>query len=387
MAKRDYYEVLGVDKKADQEEIKKSYRKLAMKYHPDRNKEDPQAEEKFKEIGEAYAVLSDPQKRTKYDRFGHDAMGAQGFGGGVHIDPFEIFRDFMGGFSGFSGFDDLFSGGRGGGRGRRSHVNKGRDIQINLKLTLEEIATGTTKKIRVNRFKVCDECSGSGARPGSSPVKCTMCNGAGEVRQVRQSLFGQMVNITTCPTCKGTGEVVADPCHACNGQGRVKGDATVEFEVPAGVNQGNYLNLAGEGNVGPNGGPPGDLIVVFEEKRHPVFERRDNDILFELPVSIPDAVLGKKLEVPTLDGKVKIDIPPGIQPGKILRLRNKGIQHLHGSGQGDMLVKVTVWVPEKISSKERELFEQLSESEALQPPISDERKGFFHKMKAVIFGE
>lgn len=380
MAKRDYYEVLGLERNTDSETIKKAYRKLAMQYHPDRNKGDKEAEERFKEIGEAYAILSDPDKRARYDRFGHagTSPGAEGFGG-MDVDPFEIFRNFMGGF----GFGDIFGGASGGGRGPRSF--RGRDLQVNLAVTLEEIAEGTTKKIRVNRYESCDSCKGSGEAEGKAPTTCSTCKGAGEVRQVTRSFFGQMVNVAPCPTCQGKGTVINDPCRECGGEGRSKKAGTVTITVPAGVGDGNYLTIHGEGHAGPWGGPSGDLIVVFEQKEHEHFERHNDDIVHTIRISIPEAVLGAKIEVPVLGGQAEIDIPAGVQPGKILRLRNKGIRHLNASGRGDQLVRIEVYVPEKVNGDIRGVFEQLRESEGIEPP---ERSGksFFRKVKDHIFG-
>ncbi|HEB84048.1 MAG TPA: J domain-containing protein, partial [Bacteroidetes bacterium] len=263
---------------------------------------------------------------------------------------------------------------------------RGRDLQVNLPLTLEEIAEGVTKKIRVTRYVRCEVCGGTGAEPGTKPEKCPTCKGHGEVRQVTRSFLGQMVQVTTCPACHGRGEVIPRPCGACAGEGRVKDTVTVEIPVPAGVESGNYITLDGEGHAGPFNGPPGDLIVVFEEKRHKLFERHGVDILYNLTLSIPQAVLGAKLQVPTLNGKVEVDIPPGVQSGKVLRLRGKGIRHLDSSRRGDELVRIAVWIPDKLTPRERELFEELSRSEGIRPPEDDEG-GFFHKMKSVLFGE
>ncbi len=377
MANRDYYEILGIDRNADTETIKKVYRKLAMKYHPDRNKGDANAEERFKEIGEAYAVLSDPEKRARYDRYGTAGLGGGGFGG-VDIDPFEIFRNFMGGF----GFGDFFGG---TGSDREQHSLRGRDLQINLKLTLEEIYEGVTKKLRVSRFGVCDNCKGSGADPGSKPSTCSTCKGRGEVRQVTRSFLGQMVNITTCPTCRGRGTVILNPCHYCRGEGRIRQDDPIEVTIPAGVSKGNILTLRGEGHAGQFGGSPGDLLLVIDEKKHPVFERDGDNIYSVISISIPEAVLGTEKDIPTLSGKVRMEIPAGIQSGKILRLRGKGMRRLNSSSQGDHLVRVDIWIPEKISPEERELFMELASSERFKPPDSQE-KTFFRKVKDAFFG-
>ena len=335
MSKRDYYEVLGLSKDASAEEIKKAYRKLAIKYHPDKNQGDKTAEEKFKEIAEAYAVLGDEQKRAKYDRFGHDAERMGGFGGGDPfgfgggIDLLEALRQFM--EQGFGGFGDIFGGGRSGGS-RRSSRRKGGDLQIRLKLDLEEIATGTAKKIKVNKKINCDTCNGSGSAKYSKTVTCPMCKGSGEVRNVSQSLFGQFVNISTCQRCSGEGQIIENPCHSCNGEGRINGAKTIEVNIPAGVKTGNYIPLNGEGHAGLRNGPPGDLIVHIEEKPHKIFDRRGDDVILVLPVSFPDAALGASIEIPTLTGKAKLSVAPGTQSGKILRMRSKGIPHLNGAG-------------------------------------------------------
>ncbi len=383
MANKDYYDILGVARDADNDTIKKAYRKLAMKYHPDRNTDGPDAEEKFKEIGKAYAALSDENQRAKYDRFGEAGLGG-GAGGyqGMEVDPFEIFRSFMGGF----GFDDIFGGGGGGGGGGRSRTHKGRDIQINLKLTLEEIAEGVNKKIRVSKYKNCDSCDGDGSEPGSSPRQCPTCKGRGEVRQVTRTILGQMVNIQACQTCGGLGTQITDPCKVCDGEGRSRGDGEVEIEIPAGVSEGNYLTVQGEGHAAGRGGIPGDLIVVFEEKKHDFFERSGDDIYFDLNVSIPEAVLGVTVEVPTLGGKARLDIQAGVQPNSVLRLRGKGIQHLKGRGRGDQMVRIHVWIPKQISEDDRKLFDQLADSEALVPPVGDHDKSFFRKIKNTLFG-
>ncbi len=378
MAKRDYYEVLGIERGSNGEEVKKAYRKLAMQYHPDRNPDNPEAAEKFKEISEAYAVLSDPERRNRYDQFGH-AGAAGGFTNGMDIDPFEIFRSFMGGF----GFGDIFGGGAQQGRGPKSY--RGRDIQINLAITLEEIAEGVTKKIRVQRYETCGVCHGEGTKDGKTPETCPTCKGAGEIRQVTRSFLGQMVNITTCPTCQGRGSVIQHPCDHCGGEGRVRNQATVEIAVPAGVDDGNYMTLRGEGHAGPWKGSPGDLVVVFEQKEHKLFERHKDDILYAIAISVPEAVLGAEVEVPTLNGKATLEIPGGIQPGKVLRMRNKGIKHLHSHGRGDQLVRISVYIPEKPGAEARELIEKLRDKDGISPPTR-EGKGFFAKVRDAFLG-
>jgi molecular chaperone DnaJ len=375
--KRDLYEVLGVSRDASVDEIKKAYRKMAIQYHPDKNPGDAEAEERFKEIAEAYAILSDQDKRARYDRFGHSATsGAGDFGGFSNIeDIFSAFGDIFGG-----GFGDIFGGGS---RRRRGGDNRGGDLQIRLRLSLEEIATGITKKIKVKKHIVCDVCTGTGSDKDSRPVQCPVCHGTGEIRQVTQSLFGQMINVTTCNRCNGRGSIISNPCHKCHGEGRVSGQKNIEINIPAGVASGNYIPLKGEGNVGKNNGPPGDLIVYIEEQKHPIFERVGNDVVMVLPVSYPQAVLGSNLEIPTLTGKAKINIPAGTQAGKILRMRNKGIPNVHGAGIGDQLVQVQVYVPTRLSSEEKDKIKDLEKIDNLKPS-PDGHKNIFEKFKEAL---
>lgn len=388
MAKRDYYEVLGLAKGAEASEIKKAYRKLAMKYHPDKNPDDKQAEEKFKEVAEAYSVLSDDQKRAKYDRFGHAAenMGGGGagdpFGFGAGVDLSDALRQFM--EQGFGGFGDIFGGGGGQSRRSRRGANrKGADLQIRLRLDLEEIATGTKKKIKVNKKIGCATCNSSGSAKYSKTIVCPVCKGNGEVRQVSQSLFGQFVNITACQRCSGEGQIVENPCATCNGDGRVSGTKTIEVNIPAGVKTGNYIPLNGEGHAGVRGGSAGDLIVHIEEKEHKIFERRGDDVLIVLPISFIDAALGANVEIPTLTGKAKLTVSPGTQSGKILRMRSKGIPHLNGAGMGDQLVQVQVYTPTKLSSKEKTALEALRENENLKPGDTSS-KNVFERFKDAL---
>jgi molecular chaperone DnaJ len=375
--KRDLYEVLGVSRDASQDEIKKAYRKMAIENHPDKNPGDKDAEERFKEIAEAYAILSDQDKRARYDRFGHSATsGAGDFGGFSNIeDIFSAFGDIFGG-----GFGDIFGGGS---RRRRGADNRGGDLQIRLRLSLEEIATGITKKIKVKKHVICDECSGSGSAKDSRPVQCPVCHGTGEMRQVTQSLFGQMINVTTCHRCNGRGSIISNPCRKCNGDGRVTGQKNIEINIPAGVASGNYIPLKGEGNVGKNSGPPGDLIVYIEEQKHPIFERVGNDVIMVLPVSYPQAALGSNLEIPTLTGKAKINIPAGTQAGKILRMRNKGIPNVHGAGIGDQLVQVQVYIPTRLNAEEKSKIKDLEKFENLKPS-PDGHKNIFEKFKEAL---
>lgn len=389
MAKRDFYEILGVDRRATPEEIKKAYRQMAMKYHPDRNAGNKEAEEKFKEAAEAYEVLSDPDKKQRYDQYGHDGLRGTNYRDFHDInDIFSTFSDvFTGGFGG-SIFDEMFSGGQ---RSRRrssgQHGQPGSDLRVRLSLTLEEIAIGTEKKIKVKRQKKCDICNGSGAKSSSGKTTCAQCGGSGELRQVSRSMFGQFVNITTCPNCDGEGRIIKDPCLNCHGEGRVQGESTIKVNVPAGVTEGNYIPLQGQGNTGRRGGPSGDLIVVIEEEPHQHFKRNGDDIIYELWVSYPTAALGGEVEIPTLTGKAKLSIEPGTPGGRLLRMRERGIPHLNSYGRGDELVRVNVWVPTKLNAKEKELLRSLSGSEHVNP-TEEERQNtdrtFFDKVKDVF---
>jgi molecular chaperone DnaJ len=385
--KRDYYEILGVERSATPEEIKTAYRKLAMKYHPDKNQGDKQAEDKFKEVSEAYEVLRDQNKKNLYDRFGHDGLKGGGMGGGFH-DPFDIFREVFGGGFG-SIFDDFF--GSGSGRGGRRDVRRGRDLQIRLKLSYEEIAAGVTKQLKVKKLVACDTCTGSGLKSGQQPTTCPQCQGSGEMRQVSQSLFGRFVNIAACSRCAGSGKIITDPCETCRGEGLIHGEEMVEVNVPAGVAEGNYMTLEGQGNKGPNNGPSGDLIVVMQEKSHSFFTRNGSDVIFELNLSFPEVALGTEIEIPTLELEteekekfnklVKITVPEGTQSEKVFRLRGKGFPELHSHHRGDLLVQVKVWTPTKLTSREKELLHELLESENIHPP---KKKGFFQKVKEAL---
>ncbi|MBN2071555.1 MAG: molecular chaperone DnaJ [Candidatus Krumholzibacteriota bacterium] len=377
MEKRDYYEVLGVGRDASLDEIKKSYRKLALKYHPDKNPGDKAAEEKFKEATEAYEVLRDEGQRAKYDQFGHagvgsSAAGGQGFGGfSGGFDLSDALRAFMrdfGGGGGFGGFEDLFGGGS---RQRRSNGRtylRGNNLQIKLRMTLKEISTDTTKKIKVNKKISCASCGGSGAEKDSDKTTCPACGGAGEIRQVSRSLFGQFVNVSVCPSCNGEGRIISSPCKKCGGDGRVAGSKSVEVKIPAGVSTGNYITLSGQGDVGPRGGPAGDLIIVIEEVEDDIFERHGFDILCDMPVSFTQLVLGDKIEIRTLDGKAALKIPRGTHSHKIFRLKDKGIPRLHGHGRGDQLVRLVAWTPQKLSKEEIELYKTLEETVSDKPP-------------------
>ena len=382
-SKRDYYEILGVDRAATEDDVKKAYRKLAVQYHPDKNPGNKSAEEKFKEISEAYEVLRDPHKKSKYDQFGHAGVdgGAGGFGGYDFqgFDLSDALRTFM---RDFAGFEDVFGGG-GTATRLRAEVQRGEDLQIRLKLTLEEIAAGTEKKIKIKSIQKCSTCGGSGAEKGTSKKVCPRCQGSGEQRQVRRSLFGQFVNITPCSQCQGEGYIVEKPCPTCMGQGRSKGESTINVRIPAGVAAGNYIPIQGAGNAGPKGGPSGNVFVFIDEEEHPLFRRREDDIIFELPLSFPQAALGAEVEIPLLvEGKANLKIPAGTQSGKVFRLRGKGIPRLHRGGKGDQLVRVTVWVPNNLNSDEKKLLKELSAKENLQPPPPG--KSFVDKLRDVL---
>ena len=375
---RDYYEILDIERSASSDEVKKAYRKMAMRYHPDRNPGDADAEVKFKEVAEAYEVLKDTQKRQRYDQFGHDGVkgGFSNFSG-FEFDLGDALRTFMS--EGF-GFGDIFGGGRTGARDRRQ---RGADLQVRLKLTLEEIATGVEKKIKLKKAIECDECEGAGTTNEDGFITCLQCQGAGEVRQVSQSLLGQFVNITTCSRCNGRGRVLKDPCKKCSGDGRTQGESLVTLDIPAGVTSGNYITVRGEGHIGPNNGPSGDVIVLIEEEEHEFFERHGDDILYDLPLSFSQAALGADVEVPTLKNKAKLHIQAGTQSNKILRMRGKGIPRLNSNGKGDQLVRIIVWTPTKLTSAERKMFEELSKSEHMKPPTDD--PGFLKRVKEAIF--
>lgn len=368
MTKRDYYEILGVSRNSSNDEIKSSYRKLAMQYHPDRNPGNKEAEEKFKECAEAYEVLSDSQKRQRYDQFGHQGVDSTGFHGFDNInDIFSHFSDIFGGFGrgGGSIFEDFFGGGST--RRSRSRGIPGSDLKISLKLTLEEIADGIEKTLKVRKYKPCKTCGGTGAKSGSGYTTCTYCSGTGEIRQATRSIFGQFINVTECHHCNGEGRIVKEKCPECSGEGRIKSESTIKVNIPAGVVEGNYIPLRGQGNSGARGGENGDLLVFIEEAQHKFFARLNDDIVYELDISFPDAVMGVDVVVPTLKGKAKLKVESGTQAGSVLRMKDKGIKHLNGYGRGDQLVKVNIITPKKISSKEKDILKELQKSDNFNP--------------------
>lgn len=370
MAKKDYYEVLGVNRDAHEKELKQAYRKLARKYHPDVNKEDPKAADKFKEISEAYEILSDKDKRARYDQYGHSGINQEDFGHG----GFSSFEDIFG-----SDIFDIFFGGGRSTTGRRPRPTQGRDLQYVLEIDFEEAVFGKDKTITIPRSETCTNCEGSGVKPGSNPQSCKECDGRGEVRRAQQTPFGQFVQTTTCPKCRGQGEVIKEYCSQCHGEGKVDQRSKVAIKIPAGVDTGNRLRMSGEGEAGERGGPPGDLYIVIKVRPHEFFERDGDDLIFELPISFVQATLGDEIKVPTLEGKVKFKIPPGTQPGKVFRLKNKGINRLQGYGKGDLKVKIKVCIPEHLTKKQRELLKEFSRVRGEE--INPERKSFLDKMK------
>lgn len=378
--KRDYYEVLGVDKNASQAEIKKAYRKKAIQYHPDKNPDDKEAEEKFKEAAEAYDVLSNEQKRQRYDQFGHAGMGgaagAGGFGGGGMSmeDIFSHFGDIFG--------DSGFFGGFGGG-GRRSsrRVNRGTNIRVKVKLSLKDIVNGVEKKIKVKKYVACSSCRGTGAKDGTSYSTCSTCGGTGQVTRIQNTILGAMQTTSTCSACGGEGKTINQKCSTCGGEGVILSEEVISLNIPAGVSDGMQLSVSGKGNAARRGGVNGDLIVLIQEEEHPELVRDGNDLLYNLFVSFPDAVLGVPVEIPTVEGKVKVKIDAGTQPGKILRLRGKGVPDVNGYGKGDLLVKVNVWVPKDVNKEEKKILEKLKTATSFEPNPTSQEKSFFRKVR------
>ncbi len=387
MAKRDYYEILGIDKSASADDIKKAYRKMAIKYHPDKNPDDPTAEDKFKEAAEAYDALSDPQKKARYDQFGHAGMGGAAGGnygpGGPSMD--DIFSQFGDIFGDDNPFGNFFNRG-GGGAGQRQRVRRGSDLRIKLKLDLQEIANGADKKIKVKRHVTCDTCGGNGSKNGTAVQTCTTCNGSGQTRKVVNTMLGQMVSTNTCPTCNGDGKIISDRCDVCFGEGRLLQEDVIPLKIPAGVAEGMQLSVQGKGNVPPRGGVAGDLLIVVEEEEDDDLKRDGSNVVFDLYVNFVDAALGTSAEVPTIDGRARITLEPGTQSGKILRLKGKGIKELNGYGRGDQLIHINVWTPKILSAEERGMLERLRVSPNFQPKPNKSDKGFFEKMKDFFHG-
>ncbi len=384
MAKRDYYEILGVGKAASTDEIKKAYRKVAMQYHPDRNPGDKTAEEKFKEAAEAYEILSDADKKAQYDRYGHAGVsgnGRGGYGGGMNME--DIFSQF-GDIFGDDLFGSFFGGQRGGRGGQRSRGVRGSNLRIKLKLTYEEIAKGVTKNIKVKKYVACGTCGGSGAKDKGSVQTCTTCGGSGQVRRVQNTFLGQMQTVTTCPTCNGEGTTVIARCTTCKGEGRVYGEETVSIDIPAGVQEGMQLNISGKGNAGERGGLPGDLIILIEEEPHKELHREGLNVAYELHISFTDAVFGIQVEVPTIDGRAKIKIPAGTQSGKIFRLKGKGFPAVNSYEKGDQLIHINVWTPQHLSAEEKAMLEKLGHSPNFKPHPDKNEKGFFDKIKEMF---
>jgi molecular chaperone DnaJ len=385
MAKRDYYEVLGVSKGASADEIKKAYRKIALQFHPDRNPENAEAEEKFKEAAEAYDVLSNADKKAQYDRFGHAGVGGAGQGGyggqgGMRME--DIFQNFGDVFGGDDAFGSFFGGGGRQGGGRQG--SRGANLRIKLKMDFAEIANGASKKIKVKKHIACNTCGGSGAKDRNSIQTCGQCAGSGQVRKITNTFLGQMQTVTTCPNCNGEGTMVTQKCGSCKGEGRVFGEETLSLDIPAGVHDGMQLSMHGKGNAGERGGPSGDLLMLIEEEQHESLSRRELDVVYNLHISFPDAVLGTQVEVPTIDGKAKIKIPAGTQSGKVFRLKGKGFPAFQSYEKGDELVEVNVWSPVNLSNEEKDMLEKLRFSPNFQPgniQSSPDDKSFFDKIK------
>jgi len=386
MTKRDYYEILGISKSASPDEIKKAYRKVAMQHHPDRNPGDKAAEEKFKEAAEAYEILSDADKRAQYDRFGHAGVsgnGRGGFGGGHGMNMEDIFSQF-GDIFGEDIFGSFFGGGGGRTSGSRGRGIRGSNLRIKIKLNYEEIAKGASKTVKVKKYVVCNTCHGNGAKDKNSIQTCGTCGGNGQVRKVSNTFLGQMQTVSTCPTCNGEGTTITNKCVQCKGEGRVYGEETVTLEIPAGVQEGMQLSLSGKGNAGERGGPTGDLIILIEEETHPQLQREGLNVALDLHISFPDAVFGTQLEVPTIDGKAKIKIPPGTQSGKIFRLKGKGFPGVNSYEKGDQLIHVNVWTPQNLSAEEKQAVEKMVDSPNFKPRPEKSDKSFFDKVREMF---
>lgn len=383
MSKRDYYEILGVSKSSNAEEIKKAYRKVAMQYHPDRNPGDKAAEEKFKEAAEAYEVLSDADKKAQYDRYGHAGVGSNGrggFGGGMNME--DIFSQF-GDVFGEDFFGNIFGGGRRS-SSQQSRGVRGSNLRVRIKLTYEEIAKGVSKNIKVKKYVGCTTCNGSGAKDKGSIQSCGTCGGSGQVRRVQNTFLGQMQTVTTCPTCNGEGTTVTAKCSTCKGEGRAYSEETVSIDIPAGVQEGMQMSVGGKGNAGERGGAPGDLIVLIEEEAHKELHRDGTNVAYDLYLSFTDAVFGVQAEVPTIDGKAKIKIPAGTQSGKILRLKGKGFPAVNSYQRGDQLVHINIWTPQHVNNEEKAMLEKLSHSANFKPQPDNEDKGFFSRIREMF---
>jgi molecular chaperone DnaJ len=378
MAKRDFYEILGVSRNASEAELKKAYRQMALKYHPDKNPNNKEAEDKFKEAAEAYEVLSDPDKRSRYDQFGHDGVknSGGGFGGGMSMDDiFSHFGDIFGGAFGSS------FGGYGGGGQRQRRVNRGTNLRVKVRLTLEEINTGVEKKLKVSKYVGCTYCKGTGAEGGSAYNTCTTCRGTGQVTRVTNTFLGQMQTSSTCPSCGGEGQTIQHKCVHCAGNGVIKGEEVIPVNIPAGVSEGIQLSVSGKGNAAARGGVPGDLIIQIEEAPHDELQRDGNNLMYDLYLSFPDAALGTSVEIPTLEGKARIKIESGTQAGRLLRLKSKGLPALNSYGKGDLLITINVWTPKNLSRQEKETLEQLQHSDNFKPAPSAKDKSFFDRMR------
>ena len=366
--KRDYYEVLGVSRSASGEELKRAYRKLALQFHPDRNPNDPQAETRFKEVNEAYEVLSDASKRQRYDTFGHaGTQGTPGF-------------DFGGGFSGMNDIFDAFFGGAMGTR-TRTGPQRGQDLRLDLRISFEDAVFGTERELTIPRAEACSSCEGSGAEPGTSAQTCPQCRGTGQIRRAAQSIFGQIVNVTSCPRCRGEGKIIEKPCRRCSGAGHVPGEKQVRVRIPAGVDSGSQIRLSREGEPGPRGGEPGDLYIALHVKAHPVLQRDGTDIIYELPLSVVQAALGDSVEIPTVEGTQRLEVPPGTQYGRVFRLHGHGVPHLRSGRRGDQIIYVRVVIPTNLTAQQKEALKSLGEVSGKPHPVD---KGFFDKFKRAI---